>query len=658
MPEGKKNLIVNPFFTGTNSDTGTEKNYISTETNARPIPVPWKRESGGLRLEDINYPLMSSKRSQIQDQPDNTNVICLAGDGAAGGGPGKLTQTISLKRGGFLTCRFYSIRNPYGTCYTKQGTVFVSLQDQQTSFVDPGGPTVAAVNWEKREFKIDTPVNGPQDNYQLVFNSSPTDSVQPTCGDVIANMELRYSYAAQGLLKSPAEGTPISTTGKGKFPALSFLIREGNPVDNAPGTPLKRATVDFSITQNGSGTAFIVSGQPVFTYTAVCDDNGIVTIPAGDLLGGDKKGSEVLTLKVEDDVALTDVQLTTSSDAPNVPANTLQTLQALSLPVSMGTSSKYTEEPILFEAQFMGSDLHMQDLVGASVTAQILKNDQPITAPGNPYLKTDTGNPVFNVTAVTDQSGIATLPSLYSSVFEGTYQIRAFLTDSPTVSANIPVVVRGISSITPSMQQQEATWGVTVDNLWSVQTLDAAGKASGNQTVQFRIIAITSNATFTSTGTNEAVGISNTATGKITIPALTPAMTPGTFRLRISSVDGTVSAQIMVTVLQTQVPSKMEFLDPIPDLSAMAGRVLYSGIAIEIKDTNGQDMRSGRANFVLSGTSAGSVFYNPASTERIVDVNAGIAVMPPIIIGTTGTLTITATMDNSNVSVTQDFIIK
>ncbi|MDE1174176.1 MAG: hypothetical protein PW790_10990 [Parvibaculaceae bacterium] len=651
MPEGSKNLVVNAFLTGQNSDTGPEMNYVSTPTNPRPIPAPWQRTAGGLRVEDISYPLMSSKRTQLA-QPNNTNVIGLAGDTTAGGGLGTLSQDITLKRGGYMVARFNSCRNLFGTCYTTEGIVSVSVNGQHTEFTDTGGASAAASNWESRQFIIDTPIPGPLNNCQLSFSAIAPDRVRQDCGSIISSMELHYLYAAQGVLTSPASEDDIIAKANGNFPVLTFLISEGDSAKGDPGTPLSYASVDFSISQNGSGTAFHNNGVSVYTYTAVCDDKGYVTIPAGILVAGNKAGSEVLTLTVEEDIALSSVGVTIRSGTPPV----FETMQSLTSEIDMVPTSQYIVEPIQFEVQYLSGGV-MADLSGASVTVQITQNDTPITSQGNPYFKEDGSDPAFEITRITNDGGTITTPALYSSVLTGAYKIHGFLTDYPDISADIDLTVLSINRFDPTTQNQEATWGTTVNNSWSVIAYDKDGKPAVNQPVQFRISQDTGDASFVATGTREATGVSDARTGKVVVPALLTKMTPGTFRIRITGNTGTPLAQINVTVLENQIPAKIEFHNPLPDLSSMAGQKLYPTISVGITDINGQDLRSGQVNFALSGSSANSAFISPPAGENVVDIDSGIAIMPTIIIGTSGTLIITASMDNYNLSVSHDFSI-
>ncbi|WP_208101667.1 invasin/intimin cell-adhesion domain protein [Burkholderia sp. D-99] len=659
-PIGSKQLVVNTLFSVSNSDMNQflndkkNDNYVLNDTNEQKGYVPpdnWERFAGGLRIENVLDPLMQPYRNEIP--AGSYNVVVLAGDNDAGNGNGVLKQSISLERGGEVTLTFYSIRNPYKNktynCLTGTNQFSVTFgPNQSQKYVD----FCNGVAWAPRTFNSQFSEPG---SYDLSFGpgSGQVDSVHQDCSSVIAYPQMNYTYAAYATLKAPSSLSDITAAPNDPFPEIDVLILEGNENLGAPGTILPKSQVVFQIKDDG-GTGTLFKGGAT-RYPATANDNGVATIPGGELVAGQTPGNVTLDVLVADDVAATLIGAVHADFPPDG-----ETLVVNSPPppnvISMAPLSRY-ENSIIFEDQIQNDGNGIQGVSNKLIHVEIRQNDELVDNQNDLYFEVDDQHVIEwqGTTSDDDETrGTLTTPPLRAGATAGTYQIVAYLDGYPKCKASVQVGIKGVDHFDPLEKSVKAIRNTDVIGHWSVTALDSAGNPATAQHINFTINTKPDSvdASFLVSGTHQTTSVSNPETGGVTVPPLSVTDASGSFDVVISDASNTASSTITVEVIDPQYPGSIAFDNAPPDLTNAAGTILKEGkigVYVWVNFDNNVPMISGRLNLTIDDTgSTGTTFCsgNPPKLSSDSDIIDGYAQVPAIRLGgTPGTFKIIASMD-------------
>ncbi|TDR73907.1 hypothetical protein [Paludibacterium purpuratum] len=680
-----RNLLRNGLLVHDEIGAPDHNQCSSITSPSRFMPTEWELVSGYLRIEDRDYALMTQYQSQLPAAitGQTYGMVVLAGtqpgmaNTAANTALGSMMQRdIVVQRGGQMVLSFYSIRNPFNSgynCLSSPGannthqyrvTFGNGSNTYSQDFLDVTSSSAPNVQWIQHPFAIGQ--DGAQQGhvnpgtYNLTFGPSAAwpnggaDKICNGCACVVTGISLQYRY---GFTATLMDGPVADVATNRPFPALRFQLRE-----DGPGTPvLPNALAVFTLDPADTTGTHFNTGEP--SFSAQCDRDGIVTLPAGTIIAGPRVGNIAIGLTCDGDEGLSQ-PLSVHIKEGRPPQGS--TLDPETDPITA------TVDDACGPVEFLLYTGIGDPVIGATVTVAIKNRDGSDVDPEDseapvPYFS---GSLQIVQCPPTDRDGMTSTPELYAGQTGGEYQLVATWDDFPTVRATLDLTVKVINSFEPINEQVSASRAETVRNRWWVVAKDERGALMPNAHVQFHIITSNGAGGRFVQNMGPSILISTDDEGKAVVPDMNINDVPGLFRLNISNTGlPSCSTRKNISVHEASQPAHVEFRRPFPNLEGVLGETFDDGwTRVRVTDISGNPVEHGTVNFRINdkvdadgdidsnATATGTRFLHgiagTSDMEAEANVGAdGLAPCPGIFVGANvGNFRVTATVRGSQLS--------
>lgn len=415
-PAGRRELTVDGNFSNLYPVVIPNPN-IAIQVAAPAVVGNWSVNVGTVACADTRFPELQPYAGQLPYDV-NRHLLSLF----AAGRQAIVTQQVYLPRSGQAILQFYYTRKPAARSgETLLGADITRSVDELTTTSIHFGQVLRVAtlaHWYPAQIQI--PIGGNGAAYLKFLQGADSDTVPNNRGCLITSVSLRYLYLPMATLLSPApQQGSVTTPVNQVFPAFLFRMTE-----SVTGALLTRSDIVFTLSPAGSGIRFANGAE---TYTAITDDAGNATIPAGQLLAGSQGGARVsLLVSCADDPAGS-VPLAVGEAPPPPPTGDAYYVRAVNGDMQDAVAGHAYDAPLVVEVFDATNQVH--------ATTGVIRYK---ALPGTPDLQFY-GGPGADITVANGQAQSPTLYTGTAPISEyGQAQVQAYPAD-----LDIPVAQAG-----------------------------------------------------------------------------------------------------------------------------------------------------------------------------------------------------------------------